>query len=157
MGVFTWEHFYVDCVCQMSLVWGIWCGCLPSLSSGCADFYHLCSSCGWCWQIYSLFWVWGRTSSLLSGSLQLPCQGGVCSQVVGAEALRVGLKLALFPLSVCFSFSHTEAFTAKEESAEISGACVLIESSCAACEGVWGFAQTQPKFISFPLLWLSQI
>lgn len=31
--------------------------------------------------------------------------GRVCSQVAGAEALRVGLELALFPSSVCFSFS----------------------------------------------------
>ena len=34
-----------------------------------------------------------------------PVRGGVCSQAVGAEALRVELELVLFPLRVCFFFS----------------------------------------------------
>ena len=46
----------------------------------------------------------GRTSPLLSGH-HCTVKGGVWSQVSRAEALRVGPKLVLFPLNVCFSLS----------------------------------------------------
>ena len=48
--------------------------------------------------------VWGGTASLFSGCHH-PIRGWVWSPVAGTEALRVRLKLALFPLSVCFPLS----------------------------------------------------
>lgn len=51
---------------------------------------------------------WGFSSSQWPS---LSCWGRVSSQVAGAEALRVWLELALFPLGVCFPLSqHWDPF-----------------------------------------------
>lgn len=48
--------------------------------------------------------VRGGISSLLGG-YHHPLRGGICSQVAGAEALKVGVKPSLFHLNLCLSFS----------------------------------------------------
>lgn len=80
-----------------------------------------------------------------------PCLEWDGPQVAGAEALRFRLKQSLLPLSV-FPPPRTGAFALKERSAAVGEAHVITEVSCAACVGVCGSAQTQPKLVSFPLL-----
>ena len=103
--VFLWGHVLMQTSSAQCLSWEGWicCGCMSCLSSGCTGRYHLVREWSWWWRSYSLPKVCRRTSSLLSGHHH-PFRGGVCSQVTGAKALRVRVKLALFPLSVCSSF-----------------------------------------------------
>ena len=42
-----------------------------------------------------------------------PVNGGVCSHLAGAIALKVRLELALFSLAVCFSFSSHQVLCSK--------------------------------------------
>ena len=45
--------------------------------------------------------------------------------VFEVDAMKIGLKLVLFSLSVCFSFSPHWHLCLKKGSVEASGACVL--------------------------------
>ena len=68
-----------------------------------------------------------RQDFLSTLGCRCPVKGRVCSPVAGAEALRVRFKLALFPLSVCFSFSSHWGFAPKNGSGEVLEVCVLTE------------------------------
>lgn len=69
---------------------------------------------------------------------------GVFSPFVGVGALRVGFDQAPLPFSACPA--------PKEVNAEGTEACVVTEDLSAACVGVWGSTQKQPKVVSLSLL-----
>ena len=89
----------------------------------------------------------GRASSVLCGC-HSAVRSGVCSPVVGVEALRVRFHKAPLPLSACS--------VPKEVITEASEACVVTENLDACTGGACGFAQKQPKVMSVSLLCLSQ-
>lgn len=80
-----------------------------------------------------------QDSSLLCDGYH-PFRGGVCSPVVGVEALRVEIIQTLFPLSACCP--------PKEGSSEASEASVVIKVQCPTCLDVSSSAQRQPKAMS---------
>ena len=74
---------------------------------------------------------------------------GVCSPVVGVEALRAGFYQAPLLLSVCPA--------PKEVIAEESEACVVTEDLCDACVGFHSPTQKQPKLVSLSLLFVTDL
>ena len=72
-----------------------------------------------------------------------PVRGGICSPIIGLEALMVRFNHAPLPLSVCPG--------PKEVIAEASEARVFTEDLCATCVYMCGSAQKQPKVMSFSL------
>ena len=64
--------------------------------------------------------------------------GGVCSQVAGVEALRVRLKLVLFPLTVCFPISlHLELCPNGEKCWSKWGSCAYKGPMLCLCICLW--------------------
>ena len=78
-----------------------------------------------------------------------PVRGKVCSPVFGVEALRLRFYQAPLPLSA--------RPATKDVIAEGSEAHVITEDLCAACVGICGSTQKQPKVASLFLLCSSQI
>ena len=80
----------------------------------------------------------------------LPVRLGVFSQVAGIEYLKVWLKLAPVPSTVCFSFSpHWDLCTKGGHCWSRAG--VLTEAQCSACVGIWGSAQMYTWCIFSPV------
>ena len=66
------------------------------------------------------------------------CQGWVCLQVAGVETLRVRLKLALFPVSLCFSFSqHWNLYPKGGECWSKWGFCTFRGLILCLCRHLW--------------------
>ena len=85
-------------------------------------------------------------SPLLSGHHH-PIRDGVGSQGAGAEALRVGSKLVLFPLSVCPPSSWQQHLQPKRSDAEARG--VRAGARCGLeCAGT--FLACQSEFQTAP-------
>lgn len=130
----VWEHPYSVCMCPVALVGGLdltWAQ-VPSFLSV-------------CWQNQ----VWGRTSPLLSGHHH-PIGCKVWSEIAGAEALRVGSKLILFPLSVCSpSPTSIGTFAPKWAVLEQEGPEWVSGAGRSVC---WGVPGTSVK--SSRLLWI---
>ena len=66
-----------------------------------------------------------------------PIRGGVCSSVVGVEAMRVRFNQALLPLSVCPA--------PKEVVAEAGEARVLTEHLCTTCVSIHDSLRSSPR------------
>lgn len=74
----------------------------------------------------------------------------VSCQVAGAEALRIGLEQALFPLSV-FPFPHSGPVFPKE------GRVLTERSDVLPVYVSLALLRHSPRLCLFPLLWLFQI
>lgn len=129
-GVATWARPYVDCTCpvplagELHLMW-----MQVTLSSRCAGSYHLCGDRGWRCRGCSWSWVWGGTSSLLSGP-RCPTGDGIWSLRAGAEALRLGLWLVLFLLSGSFLLSQQQESCPRGDGVLTEGRLIQIPGSC---------------------------
>lgn len=130
-GVFMWEHFYVNCMCPVSLVQEIFCECQPHPSSGvlvtitliggvaCVEGAKTCTRC----EIGFLLCLVASPSYQKRGLLP-SCWCGSLEGWAG-----------FVPFKCVFPSPHTGAlpFTPEEGGVEACGACALAELQCAFC------------------------
>ena len=136
-----WKCPYIDSVSVVCLWKGYsWYACQSCFSSMCAGHYLLKKRCDCYCGVQSLDQMLDGASSLLHGC-HSPVGGGICSPVVGLQALIVGFDKCV-PISACS--------IPKEVSTEASEVHVVRGNLCIAHAGIHGSSISSPKLC--PLL-----
>lgn len=149
---FMWEHFYVDCMCPVSLVQEILCECQPHPSSGvlvtitligcvaCVEGAKTCTKCEIGFPLYLV-----ASPSYQKRGLLPSCQSGSLEDWAGFVSVK-----CVFPSP------HTGALLLPQ-CWSMWGLCAYRGPVCFLCMCLHLHSHTQPKVMSSPLLWLSQI